>query len=160
MNNGVQIMIAGIGSPHGDDQAGWEVARKIERRNYNHVCVKLARTPADLLDWIDPAMDLLICDACQGAGEVGSVHQWEWPCGQLDEIRWSGTHQMSLVGVLALASQLGKLPQHVQIFGIELQSPHSEETISDIVQSGVIAAVELICEKMNPAVRQGEMEHA
>ncbi|WP_278469114.1 hydrogenase maturation protease [Gimesia maris] len=160
MNNGAQIMVAGIGSPHGDDQAGWEVARQIERRGLTHVRVKLARTPADLLDWIEPDMNIVICDACRGAGAAGSVHHWEWPCGQLDEIRWSGTHQMSLVGVLALAEQLGKLPEHVQIYGIELQSDHSEETISDIVQSGVIAAVESICEKLNPAVRQGEMEHA
>lgn len=160
MNNGVQIMIAGIGSPHGDDQAGWEVARKIERRNYNHVCVKLARTPADLLDWIDPAMDLLICDACQGAGEVGSVHQWEWPCGQLDEIRWSGTHQMSLVGVLALASQLGRLPKQVRICGVELDSNHSGETLSQAVQAGIVAAVESICGDLIPSFRPGEIEHA
>ena len=160
MKKGGQIMIAGIGSPHGDDQAGWEMARQIEQRRFHYVRVKLARTPADLLDWIEPAMDLLICDACQGAGEAGSVHQWEWPCGQLDEIHWSGTHQMSLTGVLALAAQLGRLPQHVRICGVELQSNHSGETMSEAVQAGVVAAVESLCEDLSRSVRQGEIEHA
>ncbi|WP_417390442.1 hydrogenase maturation protease [Gimesia sp.] len=160
MRNGTQIMVAGIGSPHGDDQAGWEMAREMERRKFAHVSVKLARTPADLLDWIDPGMDLLICDACQGAGEPGSIHQWEWPCGQLDEIRWSGTHQMSLTGVLALAEQLGRLPQHVRIWAIELHSNHSGESLSAVVQAGVFSAVEAMCEDISNTVRQGEIEHA
>lgn len=160
MKNGAQIIVSGIGSPHGDDQAGWEVARQIERRKYNHVRVKLTRTPADLLDWIEPGMDLLICDACQGAGKAGSVHQWEWPCGQLEKIRWSGTHQMSLSGVLELAEQLGRLPEHVRICGVELQSNHSGETLSAAVQAGVFAAVESICEDFSLSVRQEEIEHA
>lgn len=160
MNKGKQLMIAGMGSPHGDDQAGWEMARQIEQRNYNHVCVKLARTPADLLDWIEPAMDLLICDACQGAGETGSVHQWEWPSGQLEKIRWSGTHQMSLTGVLALAEQLERLPKQVRIWGVELQSNHSGETLSAAVQAGVSTVVESICRDLIQSIRQGEMEHA
>jgi len=160
MRNGAQIMVAGIGSPHGDDQAGWEMAREMELRKHSHVSVKLARTPADLLDWINLGMDLLICDACQGVGEPGSIHQWEWPCGQLDEIRWSGTHQMSLTGVLALAEQLGRLPQHVRIWAIELHSNHSGETLSQKVQAGVFAAVESICEDFSPSVRQEEIEHA
>ena len=47
-------LLAGVGSPHGDDQIGWEVAQHVQQRlPENDFSVRLARAPCDVLHWLD-----------------------------------------------------------------------------------------------------------
>jgi hydrogenase maturation protease len=52
----LRILLAGLGSPHGDDQAGWlmvdELAEALSREDL--VECRKASIPIDLLDWIEP----------------------------------------------------------------------------------------------------------
>ncbi|WP_299465421.1 hydrogenase maturation protease [uncultured Gimesia sp.] len=157
-----QIMIAGIGSPHGDDQVGWEIVRQIQDRNSdsNLVCVRLARTPDELLDWMSDFKQLVICDACQGAGDVGSFHHWEWPCRQLETMQWSGTHNLSLPAVLSLAEQLGKLPDSVHIWGVEVAQAQPGQSMTDSVMAGAIAVAETLCKELVIPVKTAGTQHA
>ena len=154
-----QIKIAGLGSPHGDDQAGWEIVRALETRDLSQAIVHLSRTPDDLLNWLDPAYSLVICDACRGAGPVGSVHRWQWPTAELDQVNWSGTHQIALPGVLSLAEELGKLPAWVIIWGVEISETTPGDAISSEVSAGVKRVVESICREWD-ALRSLEVDHA
>lgn len=156
-----KTMIAGIGSPHGDDCVGWEIANSIQSRITDRAAsVHLVRTPDALLDWIEDVQELVICDACQGAGEVGSVHQWEWPCKELESIKWSGTHNLSLPAVLALAQQLERLPASVRIWGVEVQLVQPDQSMSDVVKVGAKTATDSICKALRIPLNQMEKQHA
>ena len=152
--------MVGIGSPHGDDQVGWEIARALEKRALAQAVVRLARTPDDLLDCVDPVRPVMIFDACRGAGAVGSVHRWEWPTAALDEMHWSGTHQISLPGVLALAGQLEQLPASVTIWGVEVAATRPGEALSNEVAEGAKHVVELICQEWGSVCQGQEAGHA
>ncbi|WP_339730716.1 hydrogenase maturation protease [uncultured Gimesia sp.] len=155
-----ETMIAGIGSPHGDDRVGWEIANAIQSRTSDRASVRLVRTPDELLDWLEGIQELVICDACQGAGEVGSVHQWEWPCADLESISWSGTHNLSLLAVLALARQLDRLPASVWIWGVEVQQVQPDQPMSNAVMAGATSAAESICKALSIPQNETEKQHA
>ncbi|QDT43830.1 Hydrogenase maturation protease [Gimesia alba] len=156
-----QTMIAGIGSPHGDDCVGWEIANAIQSRISDRaISVRLVRTPDALLDWIEHVQELVICDACLGAGEVGSVHQWEWPCQELESISWSGTHNLSLPAVLALAQQLERLPASVRIWAVEVQQVQPDQSMSNTVEAGAKTAVDSICQALSIHQNETEKQHA
>lgn len=143
--NLAKTLLVGVGSPHGDDQLGWEVAKRMQRTQHNDMTVRLARTPTDLLDWLACVERLVVCDACRGAGKVGGVHRWTWPTNQLETLRWSGTHDVSLPAVLALAEQLERLPECVTIWAVEVGSSCPGATISPKARSVIAAAVHDIC---------------
>ncbi|MCA9223103.1 MAG: hypothetical protein KDA71_22445 [Planctomycetales bacterium] len=63
-----QVLVFGLGSPHGDDQAGWLVARQIAEQVVdegltNRVQVYELRSPWDLLDHLCPDAPIVIVDA-------------------------------------------------------------------------------------------------
>ena len=117
----------GVGSPHGDDRVGWDVTDRIRSRvtlgaeTVPAVAfVKLA-SPVDLLDLADrPFRRWLICDAFAGPGPVGRLRHWRWPADELDDVCFTGSHDVSLAASLTLAGNLGRLPPRVDIWGIDI----------------------------------------
>ncbi|QDT97178.1 hydrogenase maturation protease [Gimesia aquarii] len=160
MKHQSQILVIGIGSPHGDDQVGWEIAKQIQDRDSKFVDVRLARTPDDLLDWLEGIKQLVICDACQGAGDVGTHHHWKWPSDQLETMTWSGTHHVSLPSVLALAEQLGRLPTLVQIWGVEIEQTQPGDSMSESVKAGTTVVAKTICQDLSIPTKKSETQHA
>lgn len=156
----VTTLLVGVGSPHGDDQIGWEVAKRIQGTHHKEMTVRLARTPSDLLDWLEGVDHLVICDACRGAGKVGSMHHWTWPTSELDTLRWSGTHNVSLPAVLALAEQLGKLPTSVIVWAIEVGTVQPGDVLSMNARSAIATAVDLICRDLGIAPISWESQNA
>ena len=115
-----ESLIVGIGSPHGDDQAGWLVVDQLSKTcRQRHVAMGKASAPVDLLDWIDGIEQLVVCDASRGLGQVGTIRRWSWPNDGLQQARWSGTHDLSLPEVLQLAQRLDRLPHQVAIWSVE-----------------------------------------
>ena len=92
-----RTLVAGIGSPHGDDQAGWLVADRLTRELHrDDVAVRKATSPTELLNWLDGTERLIVCDACCGLGNAGDVRRWPWPHDELFNAAWSGTHDLPL----------------------------------------------------------------
>jgi len=126
-----RVLLVGIGSPHGDDQAGWLIAERLRDRVEIDVEVKQASTPSHLLDWLDKVDRLIVCDACldrrqkdadrqnaQKPGEEPRAFRWEWPTPEVSRLRSAGSHAFGLPEVLQLAERLGRLPASVTVFGI------------------------------------------
>ena len=111
-------LIAGIGSPHGDDQAGWLVLDRLrENENIQFDQQKLS-APIELLDLIE-ARECLIClDAVEGSEPPGTIKRYLWPF----EATWvkchRSTHGMDLVSVLKIAESVGLLPEKVILWTI------------------------------------------
>ncbi len=114
-----RCLIAGIGSPHGDDQAGWMVLDRLSEKENFHYDVRKLSAPVELLDII-AGRDCLIClDATEGNGTPGTVRRHLWPFEQT-WIKYNGsTHGMDLVSVLKIAESVALLPEEVILWTIE-----------------------------------------
>lgn len=112
-------LLAGLGSPYGDDQFGWRLVDALRQRRLSGVGLVRLRSADELLDWLPGVVRLVVCDACQGAGAVGTWHRWRWPAAELSHVRSTGTHDLGLAAVLHLAERLGELPPEVAVWAVE-----------------------------------------
>ncbi len=72
------ICIIGLGSPHGDDQLGWELVRLLESEPAADESVRLracATVGGELLDFWQDAELAITVDAVRGAGLPGTVRR-------------------------------------------------------------------------------------
>lgn len=155
-----RILIVGIGSSHGDDQAGWLVLDELtDLTSEKHSELRVAKSPADVLDWLGgneyPIDRLVICDASHGAGQIGEIRRWDWPSADFSAVTMSSTHNLSLPNVLALAEQLGILPKQISIWTIEGSDRQSTNSLSPEVVKAVPQLVHrIVCEEKLMLTRQ------
>ena len=85
MSDSGKILVAGLGSAHGDDQAGWLVADRVgaQFRTHSEVVVRRAMIPLDVLDWLEGVSVLHICDACETTHRPEKLQRFTWNAGQL-----------------------------------------------------------------------------
>ena len=133
-----RILIVGIGSSHGDDQAGWLAVRQVANElDSGCVAVRQAASPDQLLAWIDGVEAMIVCDACRGSGEIGEVKRWTWPLPARARAAWTSTHGLTLPAVLQLAEQLGQLPPRVVIWTVEAAAGGAMHTLSPQVETAL-----------------------
>lgn len=133
-------LLVGIGSEHGGDQLGWQVARGIARLELPEVEVRVAAKPFDLLDWLGACDTLHVCDACLDERSGETIHRWVWPDLPVEQLKWSGTHDFGLVGALQLAAELALLPRQVIVWGMSVDC-HDLDQATD-------RSVEAICQEL------------
>lgn len=142
-----RLCILGIGSPSGDDQAGWMVVDALLDRGVQTggeiVIDKLDRPGATLLTLIEQADWAILIDAMQGNGLPGTIRrfdQQDWPayCGGLS------SHGFGVLDALMLGRELGSLPPRVDLYGIEIgdAAPGSESG------TAIQAAVQLLADSL------------
>lgn len=142
-------LIVGVGSPHGDDQAGWLVVQRLAEAGLGEkVSVEQARYPAELFNWLDGFERLFVCDACQGLSYLGEVRRWNWPNAEIAQTVWSGTHNLALPAVLELAQRTKRLPPEVVLWAIEGRPSRPLDEVSP----EVLAAVPSVAQEMASAV--------
>ena len=74
------VRVVGLGSPHGDDQAGWRLADWLQQRTMPEgVEVVVASDVPDLLELCDGCQTMILVDACRSGQPAGSVHRYDWP---------------------------------------------------------------------------------
>ena len=143
-----RTLVVGIGSPHGDDQIGWAVMRQLALQTPGDIEIKTAIQPAELLDWIQDVDQLIICDACQADGATGEIYRWQWPTESIATCKHAGSHDLSLPFVLSLADRLGKLPQRVIVWGVEVGDVSPGALLSEAVRLAIPKLVERIFEDL------------
>jgi hydrogenase maturation protease len=147
-------LLVGIGSPHGDDAVGWLVAREVAARLGNRgddFVARCARTPSELLNWLEGIGTLDICDAVVGIPPAQQIHCWPWPAEEIAINAFRGSHGLSLSAVLLLAERLGRLPRCVRIWGVATDPGESFTPISPAAASAAQAAVDQICRVLGHA---------
>ncbi|MFM8219554.1 MAG: hydrogenase maturation protease [Planctomycetaceae bacterium] len=117
-----EVLCVGIGSPQGDDQAGWLVIDALQNLSRQRVCLRKAAYPGELLDWLEPRGTLWIVDACRGGGKPGDWNCWHWPTEELPASLSRGTHDLGLAAVLQWGAALGRMPEEVLFWGIRIDS--------------------------------------
>lgn len=115
-------LVIGVGNPdRGDDAAGREVARRIAARGHGSLDARECGGDAtSLMDAWAGARDVVLVDACRGAGPVGSVHSFGPDDAlRLATLRHASTHSLGVAAAVGLARALGALPERLLIHAIE-----------------------------------------
>ena len=120
-----RVCIIGIGSPSGDDQAGWLTVDALlaggmqTRREI--IVEKLDRPGANLIPLLEDASWAILIDAMQSDGQVGRIQRF-------DQKDWSNysqglsSHGFGVLAALSLAQAMAGLPARLDLYGIETGS--------------------------------------
>jgi hydrogenase maturation protease len=142
--SGSDVTVAGFGSPHGDDQAGWQVVALLEHeRDLAARFVKIIEG-TQLIDKLDGCRRLIVVDACRGAPRPGAITRLEWPDPRVRQYHNHSTHGVGLCNALELLQRLGRMPPIVKIYGIEIGSYRPLDEISAEVAVAVAELADII----------------
>lgn len=121
-------LIAGVGSPHGDDRAGWLVIEALHRLGYPTSRAVRLRHPTDLWTFAAEETSLWLCDAGVGPAAPGTIAHGRWPDQPLPHDRPHSSHDLPLRDVLELLRQVSARPLQAEIWIIvgHQWSPGSE----------------------------------
>jgi len=133
-------LVIGLGSNHGDDQAGWFVVDRLRELGYPDTSLYRATHPADIFDVAVKDRQLIICDACLAENSPCKINRLTWPTDQLLEHQTSGTHDLSLRQVLSVGQQLQCFPETIDIWTIDGCSWTSGAPVAHKIQ---VAAAEV-----------------
>lgn len=120
-----QPLVIGVGSPHGDDVAGWEAVSLLRELHPTQAEYHKAAVPHDLIDWIIPDRPLHLIDGLHAEIE-------HWQCHQITNLTSDTTpfitnlasassHQIDLLAVLKLAESLQRLPAQLWLWTIPIR---------------------------------------
>jgi hydrogenase maturation protease len=117
-----EVSIIAVGSPHGDDQIGWRVVERLQRKFWPSIHATAVSEPVRVLDHLGGCETLLLVDACRSGAPAGAIHRLVWPDPRLREPDNASTHGFGVARVLELAAALGCLPPQVVLIGVEAQT--------------------------------------
>jgi hydrogenase maturation protease len=146
IGNGSRIVT--VGSPHGDDRIGWELARRL-REEHPLVDVVALSQPLDLLHHLTGAARLVVVDACRSGAPPGTIHRFTWPDARLHAHPGSSTHGFGIALALDLALALGQPLPEIVLLGIEVEACEPGDEISPSVE----AALPELCERALAEIR-------
>jgi len=119
----IRVCILGIGSPSGDDQAGWLTVDALAacgvHADRELAIEKLDRPGAHLISLLENAGWVILVDAMQSGDQPGRIKRF-------DQNAWQGyahglsSHGLGVLDALSLARELGKLPPRIDLYGIEI----------------------------------------
>ena len=158
-SSGHTVSLLGLGSPHGDDAIGWEIIRALKTALPGWGLFYAAETlesPWDLLNYLATDSPTIIIDACRSQRATGSV--FEISRNELHTVCGTSSHSGSLSTVLALAEQLGQLPQELLIIGVEITETQPGQDLTPAVRAAIPVACDRIQTQIN--VWNGVSVHA
>ncbi len=122
------IKVLGIGSPFGDDRAGWETIEQLKQqkalvpfisRGLQLTCHD--RPGMHLLSLLEGATAVYLIDAVKtGAAMPGSIHRYEGQAIQKASSSTLSSHDIGVLEALELGFVLNLLPKTVVVYGIEI----------------------------------------
>ena len=148
------VHIFGVGSPSGDDQAGWLTVDALLdmgfRTGNGLVIEKLDRPGSALITLLEHAERVVLVDAMQGGGDIGQIRhvdKAEWP----DHRGGLSSHGLGVIDVLLLAKELGSLPPGLELYGIEVGVTTAGSRPSRAIQKAAARLASLIANQLDQA---------
>jgi hydrogenase maturation protease len=102
-------------SLRGDDAAGLVVATRLRERGVQ----VLVRSPDSLLSDFEEARDVVVIDSVRAGAAAGTIHRLDPRRQPLPAGFASSTHLLGLADAVELARQMDRLPDAIEIIGIE-----------------------------------------
>jgi hydrogenase maturation protease len=115
----VTALVLGLGNEwRGDDAAGLEVARRLRAAGVR--AVEREGEPSSLLDAWANESEVILVDAVSSSAEPGTIHRLDARAGPLPVRLFRGsTHHLSVAEAIELGRSLGRLPERIEVYGIE-----------------------------------------
>jgi hydrogenase maturation protease len=130
--------ILGIGSPSGDDQAGWLTIDALLASGVQVsgeiVIEKLDRPGAKLIPLLDGTAWVILIDAMQSNSPIGRIRHFgvaDWPAYS----QGLSSHGFGVLDALSLARELGGLPSRLDLYGIEIGPVSPGEHVRSEIQA-------------------------
>jgi hydrogenase maturation protease len=133
-----RVRILGIGSPSGDDQAGWLTVDALAAcgvtADRDIAIEKLDRPGASLIGLLEHADWVILLDAMQSGDRPGRIKRF-------DQDAWPGythglsSHGLGVLDALSLARAFGILPPRLDLYGIEITLACPGDEASDDIQA-------------------------
>lgn len=153
----MRVRVIGVGTPHGDDAAGAEAARRLARGDLPAgVEVQTCERPGpELAEALARADAAIVVDAMLSAATPGGVRRVAPE--ELRRARHTSSHGFGVAEALALAQALGGSPAHLELLGIEVEAARSapDAGLSPAAERGVRRAVALLRERVRELARGG-----
>jgi hydrogenase maturation protease len=113
------VLVVGIGNDwRSDDAAGLEVARDLRAAGVR--AVARGGEPSGLLDAWDGEPEVILVDAVRSGDRPGTVHRLDARAGRLPPaLLRASTHHLSVADAVELGRCLGRLPERLELYGIE-----------------------------------------
>lgn len=144
-----RVLVAGIGSPFGDDRAGWAVVRAAEHalgrspgaRAIAFAC--LDRPGAALAGALAGFDAAILADAMRTGAPPGTVRV-AGPAELAAAADATSSHGFGVAEALGLAAAVGMLPRRIALVGIEADPDATGEALSPAVDAAIAEAVAAI----------------
>ena len=147
MTGGFRIL--GVGSPFGDDRAGWEACTQLCARSHVAALVPepeiraLDRPGLLLVEHFAGTDGVILIDAVRSGAAIGTIHCLDGD--GLGRVRpWLSSHAGGVMEAVDLARALGDLPLRLRIFGIEADPTNGREFLSPAVSAALPELVRLV----------------
>jgi len=151
-----RVRIFGIGSPSGDDQAGWLVVDALLEtgilRDSGIVIEKLDRPGASLISRMEGAERIVVVDAMQSGGMPGGIRHFDRN-DVSDYGQGLSSHGFGVLAALTLARELGSLPPRLDLYGIEIGSAMPGEEACAAVGTAARQLASSIASELNVRAR-------
>lgn len=128
-----RVLVIGMGSAHGDDQAGWKLASMLQAAPPAGATVAAVSDPSALLNRLGDCDRLIVVDAMRTGAPPGTVGRWTWPDAGLEQKLGRSSHGVGVGSVLSLAERLGLLPAEVILLGIEAENIQPGAALSPVI---------------------------
>lgn len=140
-------LVIGVGNPlKGDDAAGRVVVRRLAARN--DCAFKLLEATGEATSLMNAWTgfdDVVLVDACRGAGRAGSVHRiGPDDVERVATLQHASSHSLGVAAAIGLGRALGTLPSRLVIYAIEAGHLLEGEGLSPEVDRGVHEVVALV----------------
>ena len=113
--------VIGLGSPFGEDRAGWLVIDRLHGRVPESVeLIALDRPGAALVNWMRACEHLVLIDAVLAPEKCGT-----YALLAMDELVQPSAvsgHMLNLAETVALAQALGQSPKKMDVYGINISN--------------------------------------
>lgn len=138
-------VVIGVGNPaRGDDAAGIEVAKRV-RSAPTHQHSSGDYQMIELWEGFD---EVIVVDAARSGAPPGTIHRIDPSHRTLPEAMLAtSTHSVGVAATIEMARALGRLPERMTVYGIEVSDLGQAVGLSPPVESAVSIVV-------------GEIDHA
>lgn len=131
------VVVIGVGSPSGDDRAGWLVVERLRGRLPDSVrLLSLDRPGSALIPMLANMQRAIVVDAMRGGGAPGTIRFFTGS-GLANYTQGLSSHGIGVFDALALARELNSLPENLELYGMEIDSRPSGDEVSEAILSAV-----------------------